>query len=104
MLRVTRSVISVLEAMVTQPTTNWWGLDLARQCGLPTSTVYGVLARLEDAGLVDAAFEKGNSVELGRPLRRLYQLSPDGAIESNRMIRGWHDRHGRPQALQEAPI
>jgi PadR family transcriptional regulator PadR len=102
-LRVTRSVISVLEAMVVQPTTGWWGLDLARQCGLPTSTVYGVLARLEDAGLMDAAFEYGNPEELGRPLRRLYRLSPDGAIASRRMIRDWHDRHGHPRTLREAP-
>jgi DNA-binding PadR family transcriptional regulator len=89
--------------MVAQPTTAWWGLDLAHQCGLPTSTVYGVLARLEDARLVDAAFEKGNPKQLGRPLRRLYRLSPDGAIASDRMIRGWHDRRRRPHALRQSP-
>lgn len=94
-MRVTQGVIGVLEAMISRPAIDWWGLDLARVCGLPTSTVYGVLARLEDAGIVEAQFETGDAQALERPLRRLYRLSPDGAAVARRTIRDWHQKRGR---------
>jgi PadR family transcriptional regulator, regulatory protein PadR len=52
------------------------GYDLARQTGLKSGTLYPILVRLADRGLVEARWEEGRPA--GRPPRHLYRLSGDG--------------------------
>ncbi|HXJ25852.1 MAG TPA: helix-turn-helix transcriptional regulator, partial [Streptosporangiaceae bacterium] len=44
--------------------------------GLKSGTLYPILIRLADRGLVEACWEDGQPA--GRPRRHLYRLSPDG--------------------------
>lgn len=54
------------------------GFEVARTAERPAGTAYNVLSRLEEAGHVTAAWEAKNPVQ-GRPPRRFYELTPDGA-------------------------
>ena len=57
---------------------NWsYGYDLARVTGLKSGTLYPMLARLAEHGLLEAAWEQAPPV--GRPPRHLYRLSAAGA-------------------------
>ncbi len=52
------------------------GYDLCRRLDLKAGTVYPVLIRLADRGLLDTAWE--DAPPRGRPPRHLYRLSRDG--------------------------
>jgi DNA-binding PadR family transcriptional regulator len=57
-----------------------YGLDLVARTGLPSGTVYPTLARLKRSGLVVAHWEDQRVAERdGRPRRRYYELSVEGA-------------------------
>jgi DNA-binding PadR family transcriptional regulator len=54
-----------------------YGYDLCRSLGLKAGTVYPILIRLADRGLLRSTWER--DVPSGRPPRHLYRLSPAGA-------------------------
>jgi DNA-binding PadR family transcriptional regulator len=52
-----------------------YGYDLATEVHLKSGSLYPILVRLADRGLLEAAWEPGPE---GRPPRHLYRLSGDG--------------------------
>lgn len=76
---MTLQTATVLQAMLEAPTHAHYGLRLAGRTGLPTGTIYPILARLEKAGWVTSAWEEREPTELERPRRRLYTLTGAGA-------------------------
>lgn len=70
----------VLRALLEEPTKPAYGLELCEAVGLPSGTVYPILARLEQVRWVESAWEDPKDHEqAGRPRRRYYTLTPDGA-------------------------
>jgi DNA-binding PadR family transcriptional regulator len=65
-----------LSALAEEPGAWTYGYELCRGLGLKAGTVYPILIRLADRGLVETAWE--TDVPAGRPARHLYRLSPDG--------------------------
>ena len=77
--------VALLVALAARPQDWRHGYDLARETGLKSGTLYPILVRLADRGLVEACWEDGQPA--GRPRRHLYRLSPDGlsaAAEADR--------------------
>jgi PadR family transcriptional regulator, regulatory protein PadR len=68
--------LSLLAALCGQPSAWQHGYALARQTGLKSGTLYPILIRLADRGLVEACWEE--EPVPGRPRRHLYRLTPDG--------------------------
>ena len=66
----------VLAALQEQPSDWQHGYALARATGLKSGTLYPILIRLADRGLVEACWEE--EPVPGRPRRHLYRLTPDG--------------------------
>ena len=57
-----------------------YGLDIVAHTGMPSGTVYPTLGRLKKSGLVRAHWEDQRIAEReGRPRRRYYELTADGA-------------------------
>jgi PadR family transcriptional regulator, regulatory protein PadR len=54
-----------------------YGYDLSRVTSLKSGTLYPMLARLAERGLLETAWEQAPPP--GRPARHLYRLSADGA-------------------------
>ncbi|WP_314416206.1 PadR family transcriptional regulator [Streptomyces sp. DSM 40484] len=69
----------VLRAFLEKPTQERYGLELGRLAGLESGTIHPILARLEATGWVDSWWEDADPSEQGRPRRRYYRLSTDGA-------------------------
>jgi len=65
--------------MLDDPYQEWYGLELANASGLKTGTIYPALARLEQAGWVSSYWEDVDPSAAGRPKRRLYRLTGEGA-------------------------
>ena len=68
--------LSVLASLEADPTAWRHGYLLAKETGLRSGTLYPILIRLAERGLVEACWEEGQPA--GRPRRHLYRLSPDG--------------------------
>ena len=57
-----------------------YGLDIVTHTGMPSGTVYPTLGRLKKSGLVASRWEDQRIADReGRPRRRYYELTPDGA-------------------------
>jgi PadR family transcriptional regulator, regulatory protein PadR len=68
--------LSVLAALCQEPSQWQHGYALAKQTGLKSGTLYPILIRLADRGLMEARWQDEQPV--GRPRRHLYRLSPEG--------------------------
>jgi PadR family transcriptional regulator len=86
---MTLATLQVLSVLVDDPLGQHYGLELSKQAGLKSGTIYPILARLEKAGWVTSAWEGIDPVIQGRPQRRYYQITADGVRAAR-------------QALQEA--
>jgi PadR family transcriptional regulator, regulatory protein PadR len=53
-----------------------YGYDLSRNTGLKSGTLYPILMRLAEHGLLETSWE---ATEEGRPPRHLYKLTQNGA-------------------------
>jgi len=68
--------LAVLAALCAEPSQWRHGYALARQTGLKSGTLYPILIRLADRGLVEAHWQ--DEPQPGRPRRHLYRLTADG--------------------------
>ena len=74
--RFSAQTLSVLASLEAEPVDWRHGYLLARETGLRSGTLYPILIRLAEQGLVEACWEDGQPA--GRPRRHLYRLSSDG--------------------------
>jgi PadR family transcriptional regulator len=72
------TMAKVLRALLEDPAKPSYGLELMKATGLPSGSLYPVLARLERERLVVSRREQIDPAAEGRPARRYYQLTPDG--------------------------
>ncbi len=68
--------LAVLSALASEPSAWRHGYDLARETELKSGTLYPILVRLADRGVVEARWEEEQPA--GRPRRHLYRLTSDG--------------------------
>jgi len=74
--RPSRQTASVLEALAHDPGTWRYGYELLKEVGLEAGTLYPILMRLSDRGLLEASWE--SEPPRGRPPRHLYRLTAAG--------------------------
>jgi DNA-binding PadR family transcriptional regulator len=85
-LRVTTAVARVLRAFLDDPAAPRYGFDLMQATGLPSGTLYPILARLERSGWVRGRSERIDPAAEGRPARRFYELTEDGLRAGRREL------------------
>lgn len=66
----------VLLALAEDPRAWRYGYELSQQTGLKAGSMYPILMRLTDRGLLETAWE--SDVPAGRPPRHLYRLTDAG--------------------------
>lgn len=74
--RFSAQTLLVLAALSGTPSQWRHGYDLAKETALKSGTLYPILIRLADRGLVEAAWEAEQPA--GRPRRHLYRLTNAG--------------------------
>lgn len=67
---------AVLRALAAEPTRWRYGYELGQEVGLKAGSLYPILIRLSDRGLLDSSWE--TDPPQGRPPRHLYRLSTAG--------------------------
>lgn len=84
----------LLAALLSQPAQWQHGYDLSEQTGLPSGTLYPILMRLSDRGIVQSKWEP--SPHQGRPPRKLYRLTAEGIAYAG--------KHARPGCENWRPL
>jgi PadR family transcriptional regulator PadR len=68
--------MKVMRALAADPARWRYGYELGTETGLKAGSLYPILVRLADRGLLEARWEE--SPPPGRPARHLYRLTPGG--------------------------
>lgn len=81
---MTAGVARVVRIFLDDPDTAMYGFDLMQRTRFPSGTIYPILARLERAGWIAGEQETSDeAARQGRPPRRMYRLTADGAVASH---------------------
>jgi PadR family transcriptional regulator PadR len=74
--RPSAQTAAVLQAMAREPAAWRYGYELCRQLGIKAGSMYPILMRLADRGLLETTWE--TDAKPGRPPRHLYRLTGPG--------------------------
>ncbi len=74
--RPSPQTVAVLRALAAEPSAWRYGYELGQEVGLKAGSLYPILIRLGDRGLLEATWETDPPV--GRPARHLYRLTGAG--------------------------
>jgi PadR family transcriptional regulator len=102
-LRITINLLKVFHVLLQDPSTERYGLEIGKSAGLAGNGLYPVLMRMERAHLVVSRWEETDPSEAGRPRRRLYRLTSEGAVFARQALQDaqqsfalpWEDTTGR---------
>lgn len=84
--KMTLPVQLVLRALMADPATEMYGLQICSEAGLPSGTIHPILARLEGWDWVESRWEDIDPAEEGRPRRRYYKLTHTGALRAQHAL------------------
>jgi DNA-binding PadR family transcriptional regulator len=94
---MTLATQAVLRAALQEPTREFYGAEVGQAAGLPSGTVTPILARLEAAGILESRYEDVDPRQAGRPRRRYYTFTVDGAERARHDLARTHQvTNGRP--------
>jgi PadR family transcriptional regulator, regulatory protein PadR len=74
--RPSAQTVDVLRALAHEPREWRYGYDLSQELGIKAGSMYPILMRLADRGLLTTKWE--TTTDAGRPPRHLYRLSRSG--------------------------
>ena len=77
-MKLTGPLERVLRVLTADPSAQHYGYDLMKAARLPSGTLYPMLARLEQEGLVQSEWEAQREDAGGRPPRKYYRLTAEG--------------------------
>lgn len=77
-MKLTEPLERVLRVFLSDPAERRYGYDLMKADGLKSGTLYPMLARLQEEGLLVSQWEPSNEDAPGRPPRKYYQLTGEG--------------------------
>ncbi|MDX1562983.1 MAG: PadR family transcriptional regulator [Gammaproteobacteria bacterium] len=76
--------LSLLAVLLERPRSWRYGYDLSTETGLKSGSLYPILMRLGDRGVLDSKWQE--SPERGRPPRHMYRLSTAGAVYAREQL------------------
>lgn len=85
-VRMTMQTQMILQALLRDPTRALYGLELAEETGILPGTAYPILIRLENERWVTSWWEDISPEAEGRPRRRYYRLTANGAAQASAAI------------------
>jgi PadR family transcriptional regulator, regulatory protein PadR len=104
-VKLTGPLERVLQVFLADVSARHYGYDLMKAAKLPSGTLYPMLARLQDQGLVASQWEPQPADGSGRPPRKYYQLTGDGIrvarLELAQAAQAAH--RGAPHTARPAP-
>lgn len=82
---LSQQTLAVLAALAERPSDWLYGLELAAWTGLKSGSLYPILIRLDDRGLIESRWMEPTAP--GRPARHGYRILPSGRDALNAAAR-----------------
>jgi PadR family transcriptional regulator, regulatory protein PadR len=105
--RITQQTERILQTLMSDPTAEWSGSQIAPIAGLKSGTLYPALLRMERYGWLTWKWEDIDPSKEGRPRRRLYTLTGTGELAAQQIANGasrrQQQRERRQGRLHPAP-
>jgi PadR family transcriptional regulator PadR len=101
-LQMTTATAKVLRIFLDDPDAPRYGFEIMQRTGLPSGTLYPILARLERAGWLTSRREETEATVEGRPARTFYTLSSEGLAKARHELAALTDAL-RPPETQSWP-
>ena len=92
--RLTQQTLKVLGALISGHAQELSGVEIAKSTQLSSGTLYPILYRLEQVGWVESKWEVADPTSLGRPRRRYYRVTAEGARRVKDVVRELTPRTG----------
>jgi DNA-binding PadR family transcriptional regulator len=83
--RLSPQAVRVVRLLADEPTRWRFGYEMLGLLGLKSGSLYPILMRLADRGLLEARWDR--DALPGRPPRHLYRLTPDGLAAAAELAR-----------------
>jgi DNA-binding MarR family transcriptional regulator len=84
--RLSYQGLLVLRAFLDRPRKVLCGADLMKITNLSSGTLYPILLRFEKYSLLESDWENAAPEKMGRPRRRLYKITPNGAQAARQLL------------------
>ncbi|MFD1152236.1 PadR family transcriptional regulator [Saccharothrix hoggarensis] len=97
-MQVTDTLSRVLKAFLCDPAKPQYGYELMKAADVKSGTLYPMLKRLLDDGIVVAEWESASPTPGGRPPRRYYKLTGEG-VRQARVALAEHGTDRRPAGM-----
>jgi DNA-binding PadR family transcriptional regulator len=79
--KLSAPTLAVLQALMQRPQTWRYGYELSKELGLQSGTLYPLLMRLTDSGLLESQWQK--PARDGVPARHAYRLTRSGVAAAH---------------------
>ena len=77
-MRLSLKGLSVLNLFLEDIRKTRSGAEISRELGIASGTLYPILARFEQNGLLESEWEQVDPTQVGRPRRRFYKITGAG--------------------------
>ena len=92
--RLSDEAAAALLLFVSEPRRQRFGLDIIKETGLASGSLYPILHRFEQRRLLTSCWEDLDIAVAGsRRPRKLYKLDPSGAQAAEALLAEWQERH-----------
>lgn len=98
--RMTIPTQYVLTTLLAEPDRELYGAEIGAAAGLPSGTIHPILARLEGVGWLTSRWEDIDASAAGRPARRYYRLSAEGAANARAALAASYGTRPGPVSLR----
>lgn len=78
-IKLTPAVVRLIQAFLEAPDSQHYGMQLMRAAHVSSGSLYPALKRLENAGWIVGELEDIDPSKEGRPARRFYRMTGEGA-------------------------
>jgi PadR family transcriptional regulator PadR len=84
--RVTLPLLKVFSELMHDLGAQHYGFEICKASGLASGTVYPILARMEEEGMLTSAWETIDPIAEGRRPRRYYRLTGEGQAQARQVL------------------
>jgi PadR family transcriptional regulator, regulatory protein PadR len=102
-LEITPKMAAVLKVFLEDPEQPRYGLELMRHTHQPSGTMYPLLSKLLAAGWLTASKEDIDPRVVGRPARRTYRMTGEGAAAARIQLAALSDQFRPPVPVRPRP-
>jgi PadR family transcriptional regulator, regulatory protein PadR len=86
-MSVTGKSLEILLFLSARHQNEYSGNDISRALGISSGTLYPLLVKLKQTGMIDDRWEEGDPSALGRPRRRYYRVCGLGIRATEEKLR-----------------